>query len=307
MVELRALSVDDWAVWRELRLKALRDAPEAFGAKLADWQGDGDHEQRWRARLAGGTHNLVAYLDGEPVGMVSGMPHGHCVELTSMWVAPPARGHGVGDALVDAVVDRADGTVSLMVKESNTAASALYRRHGFLDDGPGGDAERRMVRHPSRSWLTPRAEVRSSPVEGLGLFATEPIAAGEVVMRLGGHLITDTDLALLAPPYSSLTVAEGRHLLLDPTHPVRYGNHSCDPTLWHVDATTVVTRTDVRAGTELTLDYATHTGVESWQMPCHCTSSACRGTVSGTDWRRPDLQRAYGDHWTPPLLARIRS
>ncbi|MCS7484520.1 GNAT family N-acetyltransferase [Umezawaea endophytica] len=306
MVVLRELEVDDWADWRELRLAALRDAPEAFGAKLAEWQGAGDTERRWRDRLDG-VHNVLAYLDGEPAGMVSGMPNGHGVELISMWVAPFARGRGVGDALVDAVVDRADGTVSLAVKESNHAAAALYRRHGFVDDGPSGDGERRLVRHPTGSWLTPKAEVRDSPIEGLGLFATEPIAAGEVVLRLGGRLIDDTDLAALTPPYSSLTVGVACHLLLDPAHPVRYGNHSCDPTLWHVDATTVVARTRVRVGTELTLDYATHTGVESWRMPCRCGSSACRGSVSGADWRLPDLRHAYGDHWSPPLLDRIRS
>jgi len=72
MVVLRVLGPDDWADWRELRLAALRNAPEAFGAKLADWQGDGDTEQRWRARLRGGTHDLLARVDGEPAGMVSG-------------------------------------------------------------------------------------------------------------------------------------------------------------------------------------------------------------------------------------------
>ncbi len=306
MVVLRVLGVDDWADWRELRLAALRDAPDVFGSKLADWQGDGDREDRWRARLDG-MHNVLAHLDGEPAGMVSGMPRGHGVVLISMWVAPFARGRGVGDALVAAVVDRADGVVSLLVKESNLAAASLYRRHGFVDDGPCGGDERRMVRHPSRSWLTPRAEVRASPIEGLGLFATEPISAGEVVMRLGGRPVDDGELAALTPPYSSLTVGVGRHLVLDPAHPVRYGNHSCDPTLWHVDASTIVARSDVRAGAELTIDYATHSGVESWRMPCRCGTSECRGSVSGADWRLPRLRRVYGEHWSPPLLDRIRS
>ncbi|MFC4117486.1 hypothetical protein [Nonomuraea zeae] len=59
----------------------------------------------------------------------------------------------------------------------------------------------------------------------------------------GGQLINDETLATLTPPYSSLTVEEGVHLLLDPAHPVRYGNHSCEPNLWHRDATTVIART----------------------------------------------------------------
>ncbi|MET1073398.1 MAG: SET domain-containing protein-lysine N-methyltransferase [Umezawaea sp.] len=162
-----------------------------------------------------------------------------------------------------------------------------------------------MAHYPSRSWLTSRAVVRESPIEGLGLFATAPIAEGEDVLRLGGRLIDDTELAALVPPYSSLTVAHGHHLLLEPDHPARYGNHSCDPTLWHTDATTLVARAEIPVGTELTVDYATHSGVGEWRMDCRCGTSRCRGAVTGEDWRLPDLRHGYGDHWSPPLLDRI--
>lgn len=158
---------------------------------------------------------------------------------------------------------------------------------------------------PAVSWLTAKAEVRRSTIEGFGLFAREPLAEGEAVERLGGRLVDDSGLAALTPPYSSVVVDEGLHLLIDPDHPVRYGNHSCDPNMWHADATTVVSRRAVPAGEELTIDYATHTGVEAWQLACRCGAQRCRGLVTGRDWRRLELQAAYGNHWTPPLLRRI--
>ncbi|GGK79255.1 SET domain-containing protein [Mangrovihabitans endophyticus] len=157
----------------------------------------------------------------------------------------------------------------------------------------------------AQCWLTPHARVGRSNIEGEGLFATTDLPAGEAVLQLGGQLIDDASLAALAPPFSSLTVDHGLHLLLDPAHPARYGNHSCDPNLWHIDAVTVVARRNIAVGTELTIDYATHTGIETWTMTCHCGSSICRGTVTGRDWRLPQLRHAYGSHWSPPLLDRI--
>ncbi|GGN65644.1 N-acetyltransferase [Actinoplanes lobatus] len=142
MVETRVLAPDDWKIWRELRLAALSEAGYAFGAQLADWSGEGDREDRWRARLAiPGSINLVAAVDGLPVGMASGVPGDkeQIVELISMYVAPAGRGRGVGDLLVGAVErwarQRGAEVLRLAVAEGNENAWALYERNGFRDTG----------------------------------------------------------------------------------------------------------------------------------------------------------------------------
>jgi ribosomal protein S18 acetylase RimI-like enzyme len=145
VIELQVLRPDDWRTWRRLRLAALAEAPYAFGSRLADWQGDGDREERWRARLGiPGSFNVVAVLDGEPAGLASGVPAGEgAAELISMWVSPVARGHGVGDHLVQAVArwaQRAGAAVlRLAVVPGNENAAALYRRNGFHLTGELGD------------------------------------------------------------------------------------------------------------------------------------------------------------------------
>ncbi len=145
MIELRVLTPDDWQRWRELRLAALAEAPHAFGSTLASWQGEGDREERWRARLSiPGSCNLIALLGGQPAGMVSGVPAGDgAAELISMWVSPDARGRGVGDALVAAVAQWARQlpaeVLRLAVADGNEPAAALYRRHGFAPTGELGD------------------------------------------------------------------------------------------------------------------------------------------------------------------------
>lgn len=146
MIEILVLTPDDWATWRHLRLAALGEAPYAFGSRLADWTGDGDAEERWRARLGiPESHNVVAMLDGHGVGMASGVPTSHVgtVELISMWVAPGARGRGVGDLLIRDIerwaVSNGAGVLRLSVAENNARAATLYQRHGFQYTGELGD------------------------------------------------------------------------------------------------------------------------------------------------------------------------
>lgn len=139
VIELRVLSPDDWAAWRELRLASLRDAPDAFGATFADWAREG--EPRWRQRLADVPFNVLAELDGSSAGLVSGTApdERQAVELISLWVAPLARGRGVGDALVAAVAgwarERGARQVVLLVFAHNHHAANLYRRNGFVPTG----------------------------------------------------------------------------------------------------------------------------------------------------------------------------
>jgi ribosomal protein S18 acetylase RimI-like enzyme len=157
VVTLYAITVEDWRLFRELRLEALRDAPYAFRSTLNDWQDERDTEERWRKRIADVAFNIIAYLGEAPSGMVSATnpDAGGVSELISMWVSPAARGKGVGDALVHAVICWAANNhvkkLSLDVREDNGRARALYDRHGFVDQGrikgaSTASPERRMLR-----------------------------------------------------------------------------------------------------------------------------------------------------------------
>lgn len=173
-----------------------------------------------------------------------------------------------------------------------------------------------QVRMPeSECWLHPDLEVRPSPIAQLGLLARAPILAGTVVSRVGGRLMSGAQLdALFAaagqrpgqPYIDTISVAEDLHLVLPPGQLNHFGNHSCDPNLWWVDAYTLATRRPITAGEEVTNDYGTSTAVAGFSMPCTCGSPLCRTTVTGRDWQRVDLQERYGDHWIPLLLDRIK-
>jgi hypothetical protein len=40
-------------------------------------------------------------------------------------------------------------------------------------------------------------------------------------------------------------------------------------------------------------------------MTCNCGSPLCRRIVTGEDWKIPELQQRYGDHWIPALRKRL--
>ncbi|WP_329482340.1 GNAT family N-acetyltransferase [Kribbella sp. NBC_01510] len=144
MIELQDIGPDDWKLWRELRLAALTEAPYAFGSQLADWADA--PEDRWRERLSvPGAYQLIASLDGTPVGMAGGLlaEEPEAAELVSMWIAPAGRGQGVGDALMTAIEDWARDAgarvLKLSVVDGNDPAHNLYLRSGFADTDELGD------------------------------------------------------------------------------------------------------------------------------------------------------------------------
>lgn len=71
-VELQRLGADEWPLWPAVRLDALREAPDAFDSSLSDWQGDGDVEERWRARRNDVPFNIGGFVHDRPAGQASG-------------------------------------------------------------------------------------------------------------------------------------------------------------------------------------------------------------------------------------------
>jgi len=144
MAHIERLAGDQWARARDIRLRALRDAPDAYWATADDEAALSPAQ--WRARLARmDAVTFMAIVDGTDAGLAVGAPH-HDVPgdagLYAMWVAPDVRGHGVGDALVSAVIAwaRAAGhaRLRLEVADDNAHAVRLYERAGFGATGARG-------------------------------------------------------------------------------------------------------------------------------------------------------------------------
>ncbi|MFI5710715.1 GNAT family N-acetyltransferase [Kribbella sp. NPDC051620] len=278
---------------------------------------DGLHAEQKKVLGVWEGEQLVAVVD-----LLRGYPDEHTAFIGLLEVHGRHRGRGVGAAAyrgVEEYVGREWGevrTLRLAVVDTNAReAQGFWERQGFERTGEVKpyryDKVKSLARLYERQlcWGHPHLEVRESGIAGRGLFAKASIKEGETVSVLAGRRVNTAELKVLLerPPVDSITLDDDEHLVLpdEPRPVIAYGNHSCDPNTWWVDAVTLVARRDIPAGEEVTNDYGTCTGTE-FEMTCGCGSALCRGVVTGEDWRREDLQERYGDHWVPVLLRKQR-
>jgi ribosomal protein S18 acetylase RimI-like enzyme len=131
MITLRPATLE---TVRPLRLRALREDPDSFGSTLEREQDRPDSD--WRIWIDG---TLIAFDRGTPVGMANLNLNREPAEIFGVWVAPQARGKGVGQLLVETLLERAgDRPIALCVAESAHAARRLYERLGFRPTGATG-------------------------------------------------------------------------------------------------------------------------------------------------------------------------
>ena len=138
MVTIRTAVPDDWRLVRDVRLRALADAPDAFGITLAE--SETYPEEAWRSRLASSSPTLLALDEGRPVAMGGGflLPQSDAAMVWGMWTEPAARGRGLGHRILEAVVAwalHAGRTPYLHVTEGNEIARAVYVAFGFEPTG----------------------------------------------------------------------------------------------------------------------------------------------------------------------------
>lgn len=143
--KIRVFAPDEWRDYRDLRLRALADSPDAFGSTLGRELQFTDLE--WVERLAVGSKSdrdlpLVAELGGKLAGLawarIEDAERGSAT-IYQMWVAPEARRRGIGLALLEAAIKwaRTAGVVRLQLRVTcgNSSAQRLYARAGFSTVG----------------------------------------------------------------------------------------------------------------------------------------------------------------------------
>lgn len=147
---IRPLTPDDAAAFQALRLRGLRESPASFGSSYEE---EVDRPLEVVAERMSGDTVVYGAWDGDALVGVGGLYRAtnrkarHRATVWGMYVAPEARGRGLGRALLEAVVAHArtvDGVhrLELGVETTNAAARQLYLRFGFTPYGVQPDAYR---------------------------------------------------------------------------------------------------------------------------------------------------------------------
>ena len=145
---VRMLGPADSTLYRSLRLRALREHPDAFTSS---------YEEEREQPLEGAAQRLAAhpfwgaYHHAELQGFVGlqrelRTKNRHKATVMGMYVAPEMLGQGVARALLDALIahSRLNGVESLVltVTDGNDRAQRLYEAAGFRSFGIEPDAIR---------------------------------------------------------------------------------------------------------------------------------------------------------------------
>jgi uncharacterized protein len=161
------------------------------------------------------------------------------------------------------------------------------------------------------SYRSPKTEVRESKIHGRGLFATTQIAKDEIVAVKGGHIVGRTALrGEITPRLGPVEIQIDEDLFIAPVTDeeregsMLYSNHSCDPNLGMRGEITFVAMRHIRAGEELTHDWAT-TDDDDYSVECKCGAPNCRRILTGKDWQRSDLQTRYAGYFSAYLARKI--
>jgi len=139
-IEVAQFAPEDWALFKDLRLRALQTDPLAFGATYEEQSKISDEE--WRARLENPAQKWFFSRESGKLIAMAGVNFAqkehikHRAEIIGVFVDSAYRKQGVGEDLMKNILENLKANpeiakVALSVRGSQEAAKKLYEKLGF--------------------------------------------------------------------------------------------------------------------------------------------------------------------------------
>ena len=164
------------------------------------------------------------------------------------------------------------------------------------------------TRWPHR-WLTPKAQPGKSEIHRYGVFAKEIINKDEAINVFGGIAVPRSEIYEYRKIISHAGVQVSDDFFIVPASTKEIEeqgifNHSCEPNVGFNSSVTMVAIRDIEPGEELVMSYAF---MESDFEPfeCRCGSAACKKVIDSNTWKDSEIQKKYGEYYSPYLKAKI--
>ncbi len=165
------------------------------------------------------------------------------------------------------------------------------------------------------SWLNPKLLVRRSNVHKRGVFAKRDIKKGERLAIFGGDIMLIDEIDSLPASVQEYPMQIEERFVLgsrnaqDPED-ADFFNHSCEPNSGFRGQIFLVAMRHIRAGEEITFDYAmvVSKSVGSdivFEMKCKCGAKGCRNKITEDDWQMPELQEKYRGYFSEYIQEKI--
>ncbi|MBI2662361.1 SET domain-containing protein [Candidatus Woesearchaeota archaeon] len=158
-------------------------------------------------------------------------------------------------------------------------------------------------------WISNKAESFRSPIQGFGVRATKPIKRGEIVMVIGGIIIPRKDIYKYREIMGHIGIQVHDDFWIVPSdkkeaEETGIPNHSCNPNIGFDGSICYIAIRDIKTGEEILLDYA-FMETEFQSFRCNCGSNNCRRIIKPTDWQIPEVQKKFGNYFSPYLKSKI--
>lgn len=147
-------------------------------------------------------------------------------------------------------------------------------------------------------------QIRNSPIQGKGIFASRDIKKNEVLFSAKGPIICYPFLPNYRKGPHWLNVGEKQWLMPLEKTPWRYVNHSCVPNVGLRGKVQVVAMRDLKEGEEILIDYSITESHPMWGMKCLCKNASCRKLIRGIRDLPETFYKTY-EPYIPVFLKKI--